>query len=75
MNAKERANICLFCTKEECVGSAACYREQKRLYQRKYQAAKRRGEAALAAICNREQANETRKELLRQKRKYNNESD
>ena len=34
-NAKADALVCLNCTKAECIGSAQCFREMKKLYQKK----------------------------------------
>ena len=34
-NAKADALVCLNCTKSECNGSAQCFREMKKLYQKK----------------------------------------
>jgi hypothetical protein len=33
-NAKADALVCLNCTKPECNGSAQCFREMKKLYQK-----------------------------------------
>ncbi len=44
------AAICLMCTKSECTGSEACFREQKKRRQRQYQAERRLAERAMNAF-------------------------
>ena len=46
------AAICLFCTKEECTGADACFREQKKKWQRQYQTDRRKAQQALDAFYN-----------------------
>ena len=45
-NERENAAICLFCTKEECTGADACFREQKKQRQRQYQTDRRKAQQA-----------------------------
>lgn len=49
-NEREAAYICLFCTKEECTGATACFKEQKKLRQRQYQTDRRKAQQALDAF-------------------------
>ena len=58
-NERENAAICLFCTKEECTGADACFREQKKKRQRQYQTDRRKAELSLDAFYNAQQAKET----------------
>lgn len=60
-NEHEAAAICLFCTKEECTGADSCYREQKKLRQRQYQANRRSAERSLDKFYNEMQAKEMRR--------------
>lgn len=60
MNEKERAGVCLHCTLEKCLGDDECFRERKKLYQREYQASRRRGQMALDREINMEWAEDNR---------------
>lgn len=44
------AAICLMCTKPECTGADACFRERKKKQRRIYQADRRSAERALNAF-------------------------
>ena len=61
---RENAYICLFCTKEECYGAAECFREQKKLRQRQYQADRRSAERSLDKFYNEMQAKEMRRRRI-----------
>ena len=50
--SRRDAAICLMCTKPECTGAEACFRERKRKRQRQYQADRRSAERALNAFYN-----------------------
>lgn len=63
-NEREAAYICLFCTKEECTGAAECFREQKKLRQRQYQADRRSAERSLDKFYNEMQAKENRRRRI-----------
>lgn len=63
-NEREAAYICLFCTKEECTGAAECFREQKKLRQRQYQADRRSAERSLDKFYNEMQAKEMRRRRI-----------
>ena len=58
------AYICLFCTKEECTGADACFREQKKQRQRQYQADRRKAQQSLDAFYNAQQAKENRRRRM-----------
>ena len=63
-NEREAAAICLFCTKEECTGAAECFREQKKLRQRRYQADRRSAERSLDKFYHEMQAKENRRRRI-----------
>ena len=63
-NERENAAICLFCTKEECSGADACFREQKKKRQRQYQTDRRKAELSLDAFYNAQQAKENRRRRM-----------
>ena len=63
-NEHEAAYICLFCTKEECTGAAECFKEQKKLRQRQYQADRRSAERSLDKFYNEMQAKEMRRRRI-----------
>ena len=63
-NERENAAICLFCTKEECTGADACFREQKKQRQRQYQTDRRKAELSLDAFYNAQQAKENRRRRM-----------
>lgn len=57
------AAICLMCTKPVCNGSAACFREQKKRRQQRYQADRKSAERILNAFYNSMHAQERREQL------------
>ena len=63
-NERENAAICLFCTKEECTGADACFREQKKQRQRQYQVDRRKAELSLDAFYKAQQAKENRRRRM-----------
>lgn len=63
-NERENSAICLFCTKEECTGADACFREQKKLRQRQYQTDRRKAQQSLDAFYNAQQAKENRRRRI-----------
>lgn len=67
---RENAYICLFCTKENCTGADACFREQKKLRQRKYQADRRAAQKALDSFYNEQYAKDRRERLKEAKEAY-----
>ena len=67
---RENAYICLFCTKPECTGADQCFREQKKLRQRKYQADRRAAQKALDSFYNEQNARDRREKLAQAKEAY-----
>lgn len=57
------AAICLMCTKPECTGADACFRERKKKQRRLYQADRKSAERALNAFYNSMQAQDRRERL------------
>lgn len=64
------AYICLFCTKETCTGADQCFREQKKLRQRKYQADRRAAQKALDSFYNEQYSKDRREKLAQAKEAY-----
>ena len=67
---RENAYICLFCTKPECTGAEACFREQKKQRARKYQADRRAAQRALDAVYAEQYAKDRRERLKEAKEAY-----
>lgn len=65
LTEKEKAAICLFCTKEDCIGSDECYRERRKLYLRNYQNDHRKAERATNRVCNSERSKAQRKQRIK----------
>ena len=70
-NEREAAYICLFCTKEECTGAAECFKEQKKLRQRQYQADRRSAERSLDKFYNEMQEKEMRRRRIEAQQAFN----
>ena len=64
------AYICLFCIKPECTGADQCFREQKKLRQRKYQADRRAAQKALDSFYNEQYSKDRREKLAQAKEAY-----
>ena len=64
------AYVCLFCTKPECTGAEACFREQKKQRARKYQADRRAAQKALDRFYNEQHARDRREKLAKAKEDY-----
>lgn len=67
---RENAYICLFCTKAECTGADACFREQKKQRARKYQADRRAAQRALDAFYAEQYAKDRREKLAQAKEAF-----
>ena len=64
------AYICLFCTKPECTGADACFREQKKQRARKYQADRRAAQRALDAFYAEQYTKDRREKLAQAKEAF-----
>ena len=72
---RENAYICLYCDKPECTGADSCYREQKKLRQKQYQAARRSAERSLDKFYNEMQSKEQRRRRYEAQQAFHRKKD
>ena len=61
MTDKEKAAVCLMCTKPECTGEVACFREMAKERHNRYQRERRQAERAREYVCNIEETKKVNK--------------
>ena len=61
MTEKEKAAPCLMCTKPECTGEVACFREMAKERHNRYQRERRQAERAREYVCNIEETKKVKK--------------